>query len=502
MILYAEIHYGIFSRLKKKEPEIIADAPHRVEPGSPIPLLCLIKDADKYPVRLRRVKTHLLYEDGQLEEKEWRIGDKFISQRLWHRIFLVEPKGGFWGGVKLDVNLEVETEKGTLWVKNDNYRQTSHRPLEVYVARSPLPRFENWHFGDLHYHSSYTDDRVEFGAPLEVAAIMGKAIGLSFFCPTDHSYDLDEWEDLLSRAENSDFIIIPGEEVSCTNHQGRNVHLLVLNSREFIPGSGDAAEHWLRTRSEHQIPEVLEKMSKETLAFAAHPEITPPVLEYILIRRGKWYLRDYLHDGLTGLQILNGFKGEDFHRGLRRWVELLLKGRRLFIVAGNDAHGNFNRFRQIGLPFLTMREHRKQIFGRARTGVYVRGKPTREGIIKALKRGCSIITDGPIAVFTVKNEKGVEARIGEEIRGSKFSIKIKAKSSEEFGELGRLILWAGDLSLRREMRFKCMDKFKDPFLFEGEIQVQNPFFSYLRIDLRSKEGGRCLTNPIWINKEG
>ena len=37
-LLYAETHYsfkGIYSRLKKKEPEIIADLPHRIDPKQP-----------------------------------------------------------------------------------------------------------------------------------------------------------------------------------------------------------------------------------------------------------------------------------------------------------------------------------------------------------------------------------------------------------------------------------------------------------------------------------
>jgi len=48
LFLYAETHYRFpyfFSLLRKNEPEIIADAPHRIEPGSPLPILILIKDA-------------------------------------------------------------------------------------------------------------------------------------------------------------------------------------------------------------------------------------------------------------------------------------------------------------------------------------------------------------------------------------------------------------------------------------------------------------------------
>ncbi|MCH6560272.1 hypothetical protein IH799_07965, partial [candidate division KSB1 bacterium] len=57
-LLYAETHYsfkGIYSRLKKMEPEIIADVPHRIKRGHPIPVLLLIKDAHQYPIELNSI---------------------------------------------------------------------------------------------------------------------------------------------------------------------------------------------------------------------------------------------------------------------------------------------------------------------------------------------------------------------------------------------------------------------------------------------------------------
>ena len=42
-LLYAEMHYRWWplpSRYFRKEPEILADAPRRVEPGRPLPIYC------------------------------------------------------------------------------------------------------------------------------------------------------------------------------------------------------------------------------------------------------------------------------------------------------------------------------------------------------------------------------------------------------------------------------------------------------------------------------
>jgi len=65
-LLYTEMHYRwrpLPSRYFRKEPEILADAPRRVEPGRPLPLLLLVKDAHRYPITLERVTIEV--ETGQ-----------------------------------------------------------------------------------------------------------------------------------------------------------------------------------------------------------------------------------------------------------------------------------------------------------------------------------------------------------------------------------------------------------------------------------------------------
>jgi hypothetical protein len=48
---------------------------------------------------------------------------------------------------------------------------------------------------------------------------------------------------------------------------------------------------------------------------------------------------------------------------------MLLTGKRCHIYAGNDAHGNFNRFRQVKLPILRLWEREAHLFGRVTTRV-------------------------------------------------------------------------------------------------------------------------------------
>jgi len=74
--LYAETHYRFkyfFSYLKKKEPEIIADMPFRLQAGKLLPILIVIKDADKYPVVIHEL---IVYEKDQM------IFQHEINQRI------------------------------------------------------------------------------------------------------------------------------------------------------------------------------------------------------------------------------------------------------------------------------------------------------------------------------------------------------------------------------------------------------------------------------------
>jgi len=67
ILAYAEIHYKwkyFPSRLFMKRPEIIADMPFRINPNTSLPVLCIIKDADKFPTRLNDIEIEIEDEKG------------------------------------------------------------------------------------------------------------------------------------------------------------------------------------------------------------------------------------------------------------------------------------------------------------------------------------------------------------------------------------------------------------------------------------------------------
>ena len=524
-ILYAEIHrkfLGFFSLVKHNLPEIIADVPYRVEPQHPLPIICLIKDANHYPIVLHRIWYKLHLANGQVKQQNlWDIPVK-ISSRYWYKIFKLDLPHDRQQFLSLDLHVEVERKDKKYHCTNDNYRGTSHASFKIWMANEPLPRFPNLLLGDVHYHSNYTDDQVEFGAPLPIAVEMAQAIGLDFFCVTDHSYDLDDYPHnclqndpsltkwkmfhrevkTLNQAQQTKtkpVIIIPGEEVSVRNSQGRNVHMLVLNDGKFYPGSGDSAENWFKLRSEFQIADILQNLSDHAIAIAAHSGYRAPLLEYLLIQRGKWEMEDCELQNLTGLQILNGENNESFRRGLHQWRELLLKGKKLYIFAGNDAHGNFNRYRQLGLPFLHMRERQAQLFGQMRTAVFVEKPAKLEQIVTALKQGISMITSGPVANLQATGEHGHRANLGETIHDRKIQLRILAKSSLECGALQEVILLRGDLQQRQEIVLQLWREFSSNWDFETILKCSIPSGHeyYYRLEILTDKGNFCYTNPIW-----
>ena len=304
-------------------------------------------------------------------------------------------------------------------------------------------------------------------------------------------------------AADRSFAVLRGEEVSCGNSQGRNVHLLLYGARKFIHGSGDGAEHWFHTEPEHRIGEILDAMDDTTVAYAGHPSEPVPFLQWLLIRRGSWAEADMEHPRLSGLQILNGVFNRAFTDGLGAWKKLLLAGRRIFIAGGNDAHGNFNSFRQIGIPFFTIREWDQQLFGKVRTVVRVPAIG-EDNVATALRHGRSFITNGPVVIAEIVDENGAIAELGGTIDCESATVRVRAKSTEEYGSFTAVrILGTTETAVHEYTAhtFHCSGVYE----FEETIDLPFPIGEgYLRIEAETGSGtgidavGFCFTNPIWF----
>ncbi len=490
--LYVEGHYAPlgWSLLRRREPEVVADVPFRVEPGAPVPVVCILKDAHLYPVHLDRVSLRVRYPSGRVRELKFRV-DEDISQPLWYRVFRFDPEE--LGDLKVETFFYGLRRGRPFLVRNDNIRTASHRPFWVLASPHPLPKMKGWHYGDAHFHSSYTRDQAEFGAPLGAVVEVAKALGLSWFAVTDHSYDLDDridsylesdpdlprWREFLSEVEGLDFPVLAGEEVSCGSTKGHNIHLLAFGIREFVEGGGDSGERWLRTRPDLSLAEALDRvLAQGGVAYAAHPMCRFSFPQRVFLGRGSWTWEDLRVEGLSGLQFWNGLRNRDFEAGKRAWVRLLLEGRRVYALGGNDAHGDFNRFRGLSIPFLKVKELPFHTFGRVRTAAYCPDGPTPEAILDALREGRTVVTDGPMVLVQTE--------------GTRW--EAEAISTEEFGEVAELRVYFGDLGRRRER-----------ILWRGGRGMRTgargtipPGPGYLRAEVETESGALGLTNPVWF----
>lgn len=519
---YAEIHYrvkGIPSYLYKAEPEILFDLPHRGQTGQAIPLFLFIKDADRFPVALERLKISIAASPASVTHLESDLGQR-IETKFFSWTFHVPahhfPQPGHY---RVLAELSYRVNHRPRRLRQDNYRSIPRKAFTIYISADPLPALPGWHWGDLHLHSNFTDDQVEFGAPLRETALCARSAGLSFIAVTDHSYDLDDapdnylandpnlpkWHQFLEECERCNglfpgFVALAGEEVSAGNQRGQNVHCLTLGNRTFYPGGGDGGEKLFENRPTLSLEEFFRRVqnaSEGAIIAAAHPFDKPPLSQQWVLNRGYWRREDLYREGVDYWQILNGRRDSFFEQGLRAWIEALLAGRRMGILAGTDAHGNFNCFRQVSIPFFKMVRRRRQLLGETRTGIYSEKPLTRASLLEALKQKRAIISDGPAAEISIYQEGSLYC-IGDTARaGLPAAVKIAALSSREFGSLKSLLLYLGERG-QGEEREIIIPLPANSYRHQTGMEFPAGLpAGYLRLAVHAGER-LCLTNPIWV----
>jgi len=177
--------------------------------------------------------------------------------------------------------------------------------LKIHLSMESLPKFsDNWHYGDIHYHSEFTNNLTEFGGPMRFAKIAGMAFGLSWVAVTDHSCDLtrDKFKRMKVHAQNLSkdhkFIFIPSEEITVKKEKRKlkpidYLHLL-SHDAQFIRGTFFGT---------HSLSSVFGFMSRntESFSFAAHPTVFKIDWE----EKDGDYETALPHSQFYGLQIFN-----------------------------------------------------------------------------------------------------------------------------------------------------------------------------------------------------
>jgi hypothetical protein len=528
LVLYAETHFRFFrlqpSFLYRRAPEIVFDMPRRTMRGTTIPVSLVINDIDKFPVEIQSV-TIAISQHGRTTIG-LRTGD-IAAAEVHHpltrhsRAYLFAfpssqlETGEFFVNCTAEIHLRGQTRH----VLNDNLPTTSKAPFRGWLTEEPLPVSSRAAYGDLHVHSHYSRSHVEFGPPLSVIRCMANAYGLDFVALTDHSYDLcsrsdnylaydpdaRRWQMMMEetkRTATATTELIVGEEVSAANERGRTVHLCGLGLSRFVPGSRDGARFDAPKNTTLTLDKAMRAIHDQGgVTMAAHPGARPGMLERVLLGRGSWDARD-VSDKLDVFQALNdGFAGS-WYRARRLWIERLLDGMRLPLAAGNDSHGDFNRYRSIGIPFLSIHENPHRHLSYSRTGIYAKPAGT-SAIIDALRRGRTFVTTGPF-IDCILPHSPEKSLIGEEIPLRECTcVTVTATSTYEFGSPCLLRVFRGDYASRREkpLVVQDMDGTETTVAFRLELdRGEEPGYIRAEVVCRRTDGQttQAVTSPWYL----
>ncbi len=527
-LCYAELHYRFIpgaSTLYRRIPEIYWDCPWRVTRDETLPLALIIKDAHRFPITVENIEITVELADGR---RSLEIGDHvmtdvdtpvLVRHPYYFTVMEIALPDDIRGAIRIHPTIHATVGGRARTFGVSGHPSLSPEPLSVYVADDPLPTVDGWTYADTHCHSWHTSDQIEFGAPPEMLTRMARAVGLRWVFITDHSFDLTvppgrwfgedadgaRWHTLEqeikeANSANGDITLIRGEEVSCGSVDGRNLHVLVYGVPELIPGKGDAAKRWRvwQNRPDMSMGDVLEIVRRHgATAFASHPMNEPSLMERTVLNRGAWQDAD-LHQDLDGWEIWNTDSVAPFHKAREDWIRLLLQGSRKPVIAGSDAHGDFNRMRSINMPFVAVEECFREAFGRPRTALYT-PEPTLPCVYDAMRAGRAVMTNGPFVTLSVEAEDGSRAEMGESVRPGDAVVRAQARSTEEFGELTRVTLYVGTVG-GAEVPMALGENLGHEQDIAREVTLNEG--SYLRIEAEARRGEndtRACTNPIWVD---
>ncbi|WP_295052172.1 hypothetical protein [uncultured Fibrobacter sp.] len=542
---YAETHFKFklpWSLLYKPWPEIIFDAPFQFVPGIEPYLWIVVRDADHFPTTIKSAEIVLKTRAQDAQQDALQLQDapqpdivicKDLNIEVREQMKFIPlalgkiPTGTYEAHCKLTVEREGKSQTFERW----NLPRLKPVPLRFKVLNEMPPIAPGYAAGEMHCHTHYSADHVEYGATPEVLQLAAKAVGLDFVNCTDHAYDFaftqedytkeadspvprfqklrEEIAALPVKDENGGDmpLMLAGEEVSAGNSKGENVHMTVLAPEGYLPGLGDCGRYWLENRPTRSIKQILNMT--EAHCFAAHPFQQMGMLEKFVFRRGYWKPEDLQlknKHSIRGLQFWNGIRDEGFKLGREFWINELGKGNYLLPIGGNDAHGDLNSMTAVDLPLISLKHTRAHTFGKVRTVIKIdERRETRdesgsttmchpeqsEGSSKvsltladinaAFAADNCYITDGP-ALWWERDNNGItfHARSNKETGGGLRYVRI----------YGRRIQPNGKLAPEEEVMIGSLIATPD----HADIPVATLGFAYVRAECETATGKFALTS--------
>jgi len=490
----------------KDDYELILDVPWRIRKGRDIPVLLLVHDGDERRVHIKTI-TVTFYDDtdGLLFTRTFNateLGDPMgndsliIDEKMWFRELFFSP-GSFVGQGSDYVGM-TKVEAVFSFVRDDiPVGDPAHetRTGDMEIIGESLDSIRKWYLGEAHAYSNYTDTDPndpdgtgpldhdsKFGAPIVPTSNAGKSIELDWIAFTDNStgfsgegeYNARTGEMAGQTAQQPRPLLLPAQEVICRNNGGglptpQNGKILVYGA-DFIQSGGD-------------IPPTF-KTASEVMTAVQGSGGAAYIEELFLdnVVYGPW---NDIPGNITGMEI---WMGGDPYTGtnarlLDRWTSLLLEGRRLYASAGSACYGEFSQL------------------GRVRTLAYLPDGLEQEALVKALRWGHTVITNGPLCTFTGENETGKDFVIGENtdqrMTGKEIIIDPKFSCDEAFGEIEEAQLHIGVVG--------GSETVVDIPVEEENIDI-TPYLppnqdAYVRMSVNSSDGVKAyhaLTNPMWV----
>ena len=493
-----ETHFKFFKRqpsfLYKNEPEIIFDCPPRISPEKcEIPLYLFIKDFKSYDFFVETVeiligcKGKITAQHSFCGIEKYKIYEKYDLRGFRFAV----PKPDLCGeNIFVYPKLKYKIGENVKIAAVDNINTTGKFPFSVFLANENYPNNakNTVKFYDLHCHSSHTNDHIEFGAPVEFIADCADFCGLDGVAITDHSYDIcckpnnylekDEnfthWRDLCGECEQKYAVETHlGEEISVMRNGGKAVHLGAIGNKNIVVGTADGARKNYSRKSEPTINEAVKSVIDDGgAAFAAHPGEISNFFHRLFLRRDFWQLCDFENLAVSTVQAVNGNFDETWRRARKLWIKLLLSGKKISLIAGNDSHGDFNRYRAMSIPFVWVEENFDRRFGKTRTGIY------SQNLLESIKNGRTFITSGAFVDIQIDGESVISNTAVSFVKLPKVVIK----SSEEFGKIRKTWLFLGDCKRQKEY---CVfvNLSEEKYFYSQEIS-QNLLncYDYLRVE--------------------
>jgi histidinol phosphatase-like PHP family hydrolase len=531
VFLYAETHFRFFpffpSLLFKREPEVVFDVPARLDPGKDLPVVLIVNDLHRFPVELLDVTV--VVSQKALPPRAYSFPD-VNKYRIRHPlegscgayVFFIKRDCLVPGRTFINCKARLSRKKNRYQVLNDNFFSSSKLPFSCFVSSEPLPGSDFCSYGDLHVHSQYSQSHVEFGPPIIIIDLISKSCGLDFLAITDHSYDLScsmddylkndkelrRWNSFsneLTSYRGYNCIIIKGEEISCFNSRNKAVHLCALGINEYIPGSVDGARNspFLKN-STLTLEEVIHLIhTQQGLAIAAHPGAKFGFLQKLLLGRGTWQSKDVQTD-LDGFQAVNNGFEKSWITSKHLWIKELLNGKKLPLIAGNDSHGDFNRYRCIAIPFISISENFNRYLSYAKTGTYTKVK-IQSDVISEIKKGSTFVTTGPFLALSGSDSISDNLVGNEKDYGKNEEITAIIKSSYEFGSPLCLKIFYGQHEKTSESTFFSISYNEKKYNIFQKIPLTGlQGTGYLRAELTcvTEEGKTSFaaTSPCYLSK--